>query len=167
MPCFFLTFALTKTDQAMSHLRPATPFDATFVRRCASAAYAPYVERIGRTPAPMVADFEQHIRQGEVTIAESADGKPCGYIICRALADHVLLENVAVDPAQHGEGHGRRLIRHVESLARNEGIALVRLYTNIHMRENLSFYPALGYRETGRRHEDGFDRVYYEKRVGR
>jgi ribosomal protein S18 acetylase RimI-like enzyme len=151
----------------MSRLRLATPFDVTFVRRCAQAAYAPYVQRIGREPAPMVADFERHIKRGEVTIAESADGQPCGFVICRVFADHVFLENVAVDPAQHGEGHGRALIDHVERLARTRDIALVRLYTNVHMRENLSLYPALGYRETDRRHEDGFDRVYYEKRVRR
>ena len=149
----------------MSRLRPATPFDTDFVRRCARAAYAPYVARIGRAPAPMIANFEQHISDGDVTIADAADGKPCGYVICRAQGDHVLLENVAVDPAQHGEGHGRALIDHVETFARRQGFALVRLYTNIHMRENLSLYPALGYRETGRRHEDGFDRVYYEKIV--
>ena len=151
----------------MTHLRPATPFDCTFVRRCARAAYAPYVARIGREPAPMVADFERHIRGGEVAIAEAADGAPCGYVIYRSLGDCVLLENVAVDPAQHGEGHGRALIDHVERFAREQGIALVRVYTNVHMRENLSLYPALGYRETGRKNEDGFDRVYFEKIVER
>lgn len=149
----------------MSQLRPATLFDLKFVRDCARAAYAPYVRRIGRAPAPMVADFEQNIRNGEVTIADSADGKPCGYVICRVMGDHVLLENVAVDPAQHGEGHGRALINHVEAIARHQKIPLVRLYTNIHMRENLSLYPALGYRKIGRKTEDGFDRVFFEKDV--
>jgi hypothetical protein len=31
------------------------------------------------------------------------------------------------------------------------------------MTENLDFYPRLGYLETQRVHEDGFDRVYFEK----
>ncbi|MEM9106133.1 MAG: GNAT family N-acetyltransferase [Pseudomonadota bacterium] len=149
----------------MSRLRPATPFDLNFVRACAQAAYAPYVKRIGQEPAPMIADFEQHIRKGEVTIADSADGKPCGYVICRAVGDHVLLENIAVDPAQHGEGHGRALIEYVEWFARQQKVPVVRLYTNIQMRENLSLYPALGYQETERKTEDGFDRVFFEKAV--
>jgi len=33
------------------------------------------------------------------------------------------------------------------------------------MQENLSLYRHLGYIETDRRYEDGFDRVYFEKRV--
>jgi hypothetical protein len=31
------------------------------------------------------------------------------------------------------------------------------------MTENLSLYAALGYEETGRATEDGFDRVYFRK----
>ena len=31
------------------------------------------------------------------------------------------------------------------------------------MTENLDFYPRLGYLETHRISEDGFDRVYFEK----
>ena len=33
------------------------------------------------------------------------------------------------------------------------------------MTENLSFYPRMGYAEVDRRHEDGFDRVFFEKPV--
>ena len=39
------------------------------------------------------------------------------------------------------------------------------LYTNAAMRENLSLYPRLGWVETDRRTEDGFERVYFEKPV--
>jgi hypothetical protein len=33
------------------------------------------------------------------------------------------------------------------------------------MTANLSIYPRLGYTETGRRTEDGFNRVYFEKTI--
>ncbi len=33
------------------------------------------------------------------------------------------------------------------------------------MHENLRFYPRLGYREVGRRLEDGFRRVYFSKQL--
>jgi hypothetical protein len=33
------------------------------------------------------------------------------------------------------------------------------------MVENLALYPRLGYREDGRRVEDGFDRVFFSKRL--
>jgi hypothetical protein len=39
----------------------------------------------------------------------------------------------------------------------------VTLYTNERMTENLVFYPALGYVETGRGMQDGFARVFYRK----
>jgi len=41
----------------------------------------------------------------------------------------------------------------------------VHLYTNEKMTDNLSIYPRLGYVEVARRHEDGFDRVFFEKRL--
>ncbi len=149
----------------MSRIRRAAPTDCEFVTGCARAAYATYVDRIGREPAPMVADFETLIRNGSVYVAETADNITCGFVAFRKVDDYVLLENVAVDPARHGKGYGRGLITFVEAFARSEGFATVRLYTNVHMHENLSLYPALGYRETGRRREDGFDRVYFEKTV--
>ncbi len=37
--------------------------------------------------------------------------------------------------------------------------------TNEKMSQNLSIYPHLGYVETGRRIEDGFNRVYFEKKL--
>jgi hypothetical protein len=39
------------------------------------------------------------------------------------------------------------------------------LYTNDQMNENLDFYPSLGFVETQRITEDGFERVYFEKKL--
>jgi hypothetical protein len=52
-----------------------------------------------------------------------------------------------------------------EARAHALGLGVLRLYTNAAMSENLRFYPALGYRETGRRRQEGFDRVFFEKRL--
>ncbi|MEC9102228.1 MAG: GNAT family N-acetyltransferase, partial [Pseudomonadota bacterium] len=49
--------------------------------------------------------------------------------------------------------------------ARAEGLETVKLYTNVKMQANLTLYPRLGYVETARKSEDGFDRVYFEKRL--
>ena len=43
--------------------------------------------------------------------------------------------------------------------------AAVTLYTNEAMVENLQLYPRLGYVETGRGVEEGYRRVYFEKRL--
>jgi GNAT superfamily N-acetyltransferase len=79
---------------------------------------------------------------------------------------HLLVENVAVDPSRQGGGIGRFLMAFAETYARERGLGELRLYTNEAMHENLRFYPRLGYREDGRRLEDGFRRVYFVKRLG-
>lgn len=142
-------------------IRPAGPGDAAAVRDCADRAYARYVPLIGRRPAPMEADFAAQIVAGEVHVAE--DGAVLGYIVFRPEGRHMLLESVAVRPEAAGRGIGKALIGFCEAVARRGGLASVRLYTNAKMAENLSIYPRLGYAETGRRVEDGFARMYFEK----
>ena len=147
-------------------IRLARPEDAVFLQACAEAAYARYVPQIGRRPAPMDADFPAQIAAGQVSVAEDVQGQLQGYIVCVPMGDHMLLESGAVHPRAAGQGLGRRLITHCEALARAQGLAEVRLYTNAKMTGNLRLYPHLGYLETGRRRENGFDRVYFAKVLG-
>ncbi len=143
-------------------IRSAGPDDLDAVRRIARAAYAPYVARIGREPAPMVADFTASIVAGQVWVA----GAPvAGFVVAYPRGDHWHLENVAVEPAAQGTGLGGALIAHVELMARAARALAVELYTNAQMTGNLSLYPRLGYDETGRAMEDGFDRVFYRKEL--
>ena len=86
-----------------------------------------------------------------------------GFVVGYPRGDHWHLENVAVDPAKQGTGLGRALVTHAEAVARAAGARAVELYTNAKMTENQGLYPRLGYRETGRAAEDGFDRVFYRK----
>ena len=127
-------------------------------------AYGLYVERIGREPAPMAADYGRLIAEGLVYVLE-LDGDLAGLIVLVAGSDHLLVENVAVAPAYQGRGLGRRLMAFAEREAGAAGLPEVRLYTNVAMTENLRFYPALGYEETRRVVEGGFARVYFSKRL--
>ncbi len=143
-------------------IRAAVPDDLGAVRRIARAAYALYLPRIGREPAPMGADFAASIAAGALWVA----GVPvAGFVVAYPRDDHWHLENVAVDPAAQGAGLGGALIAHVEAMARAARARAVELYTNAKMSENLSLYPRLGYVETGRAMEDGFDRVFYRKEL--
>ncbi|SDE18911.1 GNAT family N-acetyltransferase [Limimaricola pyoseonensis] len=154
---------MTQTDK--TPIRPATAADAAEVRDCARRAYARYVAAIGREPAPMTADYAALIAAGEVHVAAGPDGL-MGFVVFREDDGHMLLENVAVRPEAAGRGLGRRLIGRCEAAARDLGLPEIRLYTNARMADNLAIYPRLGYAETGRRHEDGFDRVFFAKRLG-
>jgi ribosomal protein S18 acetylase RimI-like enzyme len=143
-------------------VRPATAADVPAIERIVDRAYAPYVERIGRRPAPMDADYTALVEHTRVLV----DGDDVvGLIVVLDEADHVFVENVAVDPSATGRGYGRMLLGYAESRARELGLPQVRLYTNAAMTENLAMYPRLGYVETDRRSEDGFDRVYFAKGV--
>jgi len=111
----------------------------------------------------MIADFTAQIAAGDVFIATDDQDRFQGFIVFHAEAGHVLLENVAVLPDAAGRGVGKALIGFCETAAQEQGLRAVQLYTNEKMAENLSIYPKLGYSEVGRRTEDGFNRVYFEK----
>ena len=143
-------------------IRHASPADLGDVQRIARAAYGHSTALIGRDPAPMVADFAASISAGQLWVA----GDPItGFIVAYPRRDHWHLENVAVHPTAQGAGLGGALIVHAEAMAQAGGAVAVELYTNARMTENLGLYPRLGYDETDRRREDGFDRVYFRKEL--
>ena len=130
------------------------------------AAYAGYVARIGRAPAPMGADYESLIAAGEVWVGDSG-GSVVGVLVIRPSDEILELENVAVDPAEQGHGYGRALIAFAESRARELGLTAVELYTNEAMVENLRLYPRLGFVETGRRRRGRLSARLLQKDPGR
>lgn len=154
-------------------IRPALMSDLQSVQACATEAYRPYVPRMGKKPAPMVADFRAQIEARQVHVME-AGGQVAGFIVLfsrrsasgEAGEDHLHVENVAVFPEHHGKGLGRALLAFAEDEARRRKLPAVELYTNVKMTENLALYPRLGYVETGRRKEAGFSRVFYRKALG-
>jgi ribosomal protein S18 acetylase RimI-like enzyme len=146
----------------MRVIRQANPADLVQIKVCAEAAYTCYIERIGKQPAPMVADFAAAIEAGTLYVIET-EAQICGFVVFYACNDYLHLENVAVDPRFQGLGLGMQLIEFVEQQARCAGYGSVELYTNAKMTENLGLYPRLGYEEFDRRREDGFDRVYLRK----
>ena len=145
-------------------LRHALPSDVEDISQCAADAYTKYIERMGKVPAPMVADFKSSVAVKNVVIA-CVDNRLLGYVVFYPLKESMHLENVAVFPQDANSGVGRKLISRVEQTAAALRLEFVELYTNEAMTENLSMYPALGYLEYDRRCEDGFNRVYFRKRI--
>jgi GNAT superfamily N-acetyltransferase len=75
----------------------------------------------------------------------------------------MVVDNVAVAPRLQGRGYGRALLAFAEDEARRRGLAEIRLHTNAAMADNLLMYPKLGYTETERVTQNGFDRVLVVK----
>jgi ribosomal protein S18 acetylase RimI-like enzyme len=110
----------------------------------------------------MSADYARLVAEGRVRVAVQS-GEVAGLLVLLPRADHLLLDNVAVHPRWQGRGLGRLLLEEAEAVARAGGHAVLRLYTNEVMAENLALYRRLGYRETHRAEEDGFRRVHMAK----
>ena len=145
-------------------IRLAQAAEATAVDELVQRAYRHYVERIGMRPGPMDDDYAAQIRLEQLFVAED-EGALAGLVVLVAYDDHLLVENVAVDPARQGEGIGRALLAHAEAVARRTGLPTLRLYTNAAMRENIALYSSLGWEETERRSENGFERVFFGKQL--
>ena len=144
-------------------IRRAVPADRDAVEAIVAAAYSPYVARIGKPPGPMLDDYAALITEGAVSVLEEAGGDIAALIVLLSRPDHLLLDNIAVRPERQGQGLGRRLIEFAESEARRLGHRELRLYTHEKMVENIALYRRVGFIETGRGHEAGYDRVFMTK----
>jgi len=133
------------TDAIRAGLRRATPADAAAVRDLTRAAYAKWVPVLGREPKPMTADYDAAVRNHVVDMLY-LDGELAALIEMHPGADHLLIVNVAVSPAHQGHGCGRALLAHAEELTRSLGLGEMRLYTSVHLTENVKLYERVGYK---------------------
>lgn len=142
-------------------IRKAKQSDALSLKKCVEAAYHHYISRIGKPPGPMLDDYSEVIRRHIVFLAETDE--IVGVFVLIRTQSGILLDNVAVHPKEQGNGLGRRLIEIAESEARDLGFEKLDLYTHELMNENINIYRTLGYIETGRKEESGYNRVYMQK----
>ena len=146
-------------------IRAAQAEDVDAIRQLVHDAYRHYVARLGRLPGPMLDDYVQRVAEKQVWVFED-DGVLTGALVLEDVKDGALfLDNVAVAPTAQGRGQGRALMAFAEAEARRRGSSRVQLYTNALMTENLALYARLGFHETGRIIEKGYERVYMAKRL--
>jgi ribosomal protein S18 acetylase RimI-like enzyme len=124
------------------------------------AAYAKYLTRMPKPPAPLLREYTGPIEAGAVWVT----GQPItGLISLTPTGDSLLIENIAVHPAAQGTGLGRKLMRFAEQRAARRNLGRLTLYTHEVMTESQAVYAHLGYREVDRRTEDGYRRIYMQK----
>ena len=99
---------------------------------------------------------------GGAWVAEQ-DGAVVGFLVLRILADHALVENVAVAPAVRGTGVGAALLDLAEAQARERHRPELRLYTHALMTRNLAYYAQRGFHETSREGGPEPGRVFMTK----
>ena len=147
-------------------IRPAGTADRAAVEAIVREAYSVYIDRIGKPPGPMLDDYAALIGAGAVSVLEEPDGEIAAIIVLLAKPGHLLLDNIAVRRDRQGQGLGRHLIAFAETEARRRGCRELRLYTHETMTENIALYARLGFTETGRGRDAGYDRVFMAKRLG-
>ncbi|KAJ5682178.1 hypothetical protein N7462_005343 [Penicillium macrosclerotiorum] len=146
----------------------ATPEDVKAIKTMVDAAYAKYIDRIGKPPAPMTEDYQEVIQSREVFVLREKI-KTVGSIVLMYDADSssAKIDNLVVDPMSQGRGYARVLMEYAEEIANSENLSALTLYTNVKMYENLEIYRRMGFEEIGRREEDGYDRIYFRKNLSK
>jgi GNAT superfamily N-acetyltransferase len=145
---------------AVPGLRRAAPADLPRIKAIIDAAYAKYLTRMDKQPAPMLRDYGPSIEDGTTWVV----GSPARAVLTiYPREDHLLVENIAIDLDAQGQGLGRALMEFAEQEATRQGFGRMALVTHEAMTENQAIYARLGYTETERRSEDGYHRIYMEK----
>jgi len=110
----------------------------------------------------MFDDYARLIAEATVFVLVAGD-EIAGILVMEREDSELILLNVAVLPRYTGQGIGKQLMGFCEEYARDNGCTAIRLYTHALMTENLGIYSKLGYQETHRATQDGFDRVFMRK----
>ncbi|MEM8620425.1 MAG: GNAT family N-acetyltransferase [Actinomycetota bacterium] len=162
-----LVFAAPQADVrtvAGVEIRAAVAGDVAPIEACVADAYAPFAERIGRSPAPMLDDYADLVARGVVHVAVGGD-RLRGVIVSWLTDDHLHIDNIATTSEARGSGVGRAMLDWAERRARGAGVEQVRLYTNVAMVENVDYYERRGFVETHRSDDSGYERVFLTKTV--
>src|ERR1700730_12282807 len=152
------------TTMEEPQIRVATAADVPAIEEIVNQAYRHYVARIGKPPGPMLEDYAARVSEGAAWVLEDR-AATVAIIVLKPEPDYLLLDNIAVSPARHGLGLGRRLLAFAEDEALRRGYREIRLYTHQTMVENQRLYTSIGYEETGRGTEAGYDRVFMRKQL--
>jgi len=147
-----------------TRLRAAREADVPEIVVLVEAAFAGFVARTGVRPAPLRTDWATTVSAHGAVVA-TRDEHVVGVLVLWPQPDHVLVETLAVLPAEHGTGLGSLLLDRAELTAIERGTNAVRLATNAAMTEAREFYSRRGFAERGRWVEQGYDRIHLEKRL--
>jgi ribosomal protein S18 acetylase RimI-like enzyme len=147
-----------------SCIRPATAADVPAIAEIVDQAYRHYIARIGKPPGPMLDDYVARVSEGAVWVLDEG-AVIAAIIVLLPAPNYLLLDNIAVSPTRQGLGLGRRLLAFAEDEALRRGYREIRLYTHETMVQNQRLYTSIGYEETERGSEAGYNRVFMRKQL--
>jgi DNA-binding MarR family transcriptional regulator/GNAT superfamily N-acetyltransferase len=152
---------------ATVRLEDLPPTDARAVEAMA-AYFAEIGRRFGFEPGDAWrVDAESMTAPDGFFVVATSDGEPvaCGGV--QRLPDGPAeIKRMWVHDGWRGAGLGSRLLRHLESLARDRGCRVVRLDTNDTLVEAIAMYERAGYRPIERYNDNPWARCWFEKELG-
>jgi GNAT superfamily N-acetyltransferase len=98
-------------------------------------------------------------------VLATVDGEPvgCGALKCHAKYGEI--KRMWVAASSRGLGVGKRILHHLEDLARKRRLPLLRLETNKALVEAQALYRSSGYREVGAFNQEPYADHWFEKRL--
>ena len=151
-------------DGRRACIRLARPEEAEAALAIATEAYAKYVSRMAKPPAPVFYDYAAVFSEGN-SYALSSEEAMIAMVTLVPFADHLLLRNLAVATMNQGQGVGTLLLAFAERRARALDVSEIRLWTNEKMTENVPFYEGFGYKVVDRAIVDGYSRIFMSKAI--
>ncbi len=143
-------------------IRVGTPDDLAAIQTCVHEAYLAYVPVLGKPPAAMVTDFLPLILAGQVHVLD-LDGEVIGTVTLKPDRTYLEISILAVLPRFQNRGWGLHLMAYAENYARELGLSEARLYTNEKLDHLVRYYQKLGFIETTRMRDGGYQRVFMSK----
>jgi GNAT superfamily N-acetyltransferase len=116
--------------------------DVPAIKLMIDAAYSKYIERFGKLPAAMTADYDKLVETQSLYVLR-VGGSMIGSVLLSRDGDSIKVNNLVVEPSAQGRGYSRMLMGHAESMARAQGLAAVTLFTNEKMHENIAHYTKI------------------------
>jgi len=151
-------------------LRPALPEEAEPLARLLAAAFLEYVRGLGREASGPYDWLPERIAAGEVHVAADPGGRVLGMLALTwdAGEQNLVVDLLAVDPLCQGQGTGRALLAHAETLACARDARALRLHTVARYEHLVRLYTGAGYAVThlGPRpkgEDDGHPRAFLMK----
>ena len=144
-------------------IRAARPEEAEAIVVLIQRAFGEYRGKL-RPESGALRETPETIRAATKTdtilLAERA-GRILGCVSVRRKDDCAYAGRLAVEPMERGIGVGRALLAAAEALARQMGSDRLRVDVRLKLRDNRTFFRALGFREGAERCHPGFSRPTY------
>jgi GNAT superfamily N-acetyltransferase len=120
----------------------------------------------GTEPPDLSAITDAYLTAGGEFLVGEVEGKLVAMgALRRVSSSSAEIKRMRVHPRWQGQGFGRALLDRLEARARELGFNTLRLDTTVRQHVARSLYEDAGYKMVGTGHENGFELVYYEKRL--